>query len=270
MNDDYGVKLVGRLSEMDRLRAYRRLERIRTKYERVLRVQFRRIFRGQLKTILALDSTDERSVYAAVISYSPMMQNVLEWVYTDIARDIIPMVTVGKSYGKIETKFLPVEDEYDLYAINIQEWIRRNAADKITGINESTMRDIRKILLDCESVEDFRIRITVKYSEDIIPRRASTIARTETAAASNRASLETLKSMDSARQGWKTWNTTLDDVVRDTHAELDGKRIRIEEQFEWYDQEGRLVRMDCPCDGTYFAPPGEVINCRCFLTYDAD
>lgn len=266
------VKLVGPMSRAKKLKAYRQIERVRTKYERVVRSQFRTIFADQCYSILELEDPNEREIYSVLKTYDPQMEHVLEWTYTNVARDIYPMVDANmtsKSYrDMLECKATDPLGEDDLYAILIRKWIRENAASKIVGIDEATMREIRNILDGSPSVVAFREALTDLYAQEIVPVRASTIARTETAASSNRASLETVKSLDSARTEMKTWNTALDAAVRDTHQHLESKTIELSETYSWYGKSG-YSKMDCPADGTYGAPAGEVINCRCFLTYSA-
>lgn len=72
--------------------------------------------------------------------------------------------------------------------------------------------------------------------------------------------------MTTARKGGathKTWNTEQDDKVRDTHFNLDKKRIPIDEKF-----------VTVNGNETYF--PGqfgiaeEDVNCRCWLTYSKE
>lgn len=270
MHDYPEVKAIGNLSRAQKLKAYRQIERIRTRYERVVRAQFRNIFRDECNSILEIDDPTEREIYAAVESYDRQKSQVLEWTYTQMAEDIYPMVdanmTAKSFYERIERKATDPLSEDDIYSIAIRRWIRSNSASKIKDIDDTTMREIRDLLDGSKSVVDFREQLTDLYSREFVPVRASTIARTETAASSNRASLETVKALDSARTQMKTWNTALDAQVRDTHQHLESRTLEVSEAYSWYGRAG-YSKMDCPADGSYGAPAGEVINCRCFLTY---
>lgn len=268
------IKLVGKLSRAQKVKAYRQMERIRTKYERVVRAQFRGIFSNQMYSLLVLDDPTDRDIFQTVESYAPQMKHVLEWTYTNIAEDIYPMVNAnmdGKAYRqRMETK-APADpiSEDDVFAILIRQWIRKESANKIKGINDTTLAEIRDIFEASESTIAFRESLQSLYSHEIVPVRASMIARTETAAASNRASLETIKSLDSARTEMKTWNTALDAAVRDTHKHLESRSLEVAEPYAWTGASG-YSKMDCPADGSHGAPAGEIINCRCFLTYYAE
>lgn len=70
---------------------------------------------------------------------------------------------------------------------------------------------------------------------------------------------------DAVKQGKytkKTWNTLLDDRVRDTHMDIDGVTIPIDDVFEV-----GMSDMRFPKDDFYGASDEEIINCRCFLTF---
>ena len=61
---------------------------------------------------------------------------------------------------------------------------------------------------------------------------------------------------------WKTWNTIIDGRERDTHHEINGKTIPINDLFEL---PGGL--MAYPKDLTYDPDPDEYENCRCVLSF---
>ena len=65
------------------------------------------------------------------------------------------------------------------------------------------------------------------------------------------------------RKGYsmKTWNTMLDDRVRDTHSYLEGMEIPIDALFFTYDGDSARFPGD-------FALPQNDCNCRCFLTFN--
>lgn len=60
----------------------------------------------------------------------------------------------------------------------------------------------------------------------------------------------------------KTWLTMLDDKVRDTHEEIEGVTIGIDELFQVGNSQ-----MKFPHDWTTNPDPKEVINCRCAVEY---
>lgn len=191
-------------------------------------------------------------------------------MYTSVAEEVYPMVDesmTAKAWRmRLERKAAGQIDEDDTWAVEMRRWILENAGTKIVQIDDTTLQEIRRIFYESASVIEFRQRLDGLYLDQIIPNRSSVIARTESTAASNRASLETARSLDSARTQYKMWNTALDAEVRDTHQHLEGRSVEISDRFTWSGRYG-AVRMDCPADSTYGAPAGEVVNCRCFITF---
>lgn len=85
--------------------------------------------------------------------------------------------------------------------------------------------------------------------------RAVTIARTESAGAMNQGEYDVAKDQGVMRS--KEWLTQQDDRVRETHADIDGTRIDIDDEFD--------IGVSYPGDQSGEAD--EVINCRCTLLY---
>lgn len=92
--------------------------------------------------------------------------------------------------------------------------------------------------------------------------RAQTIARTEVVGANNQGGLASWSAMASAsgRTVTKTWLATEDSRTREAHADIDGTEVGIDDTF---DVDGDA--MNGPGDPN--ADAGNVINCRCTLTY---
>ena len=59
----------------------------------------------------------------------------------------------------------------------------------------------------------------------------------------------------------KTWNTMMDERVRDTHDPLEGVTVPIDGKFVTWDGD----EADAPCG---FTRPENSINCRCWLTFE--
>lgn len=69
---------------------------------------------------------------------------------------------------------------------------------------------------------------------------------------------------DAIEQGYtkKTWHTEQDNRVRKTHVPLDGMTIPI---FEYFKVGSSYMRY--PKDESLFPNSGEIVNCRCTVTY---
>ena len=90
--------------------------------------------------------------------------------------------------------------------------------------------------------------------------RAILIAETETNNAANYSAY--LKAKADGKT-IKTWETMHDNKVRQTHVDIDGTEIGIDDMFQVGDAEMRF-----PCDGEYgYDHPEELVNCRCQCIY---
>lgn len=91
--------------------------------------------------------------------------------------------------------------------------------------------------------------------------RALLIGETETNMIGNDDALMT--ALAEGKQ-WKTWLTMRDKRVRQTHTEIDGMMIPINEYFQVGD-----AQMLYPCDTeNAYDNPEETINCRCILEFE--
>ena len=89
--------------------------------------------------------------------------------------------------------------------------------------------------------------------------RAVEIAKNESGLINNDVEYRAAKKSGKTK---KTWHTMGDEKVRETHWPMDGVTVGIDEFFNvgGYD-------MLFPMDGEHGAPPEEIINCRCWVTY---
>jgi len=104
-----------------------------------------------------------------------------------------------------------------------------------------------------------------RYSARYLKYRSETIARTESIRALNAGNHQLWNQfVASGKVGsntvTKTWITAGDDLVRDTHAELDGEEAALNEPFD--SAEGPIMY-----PGDWTAPASMTINCRCALIY---
>ena len=91
-------------------------------------------------------------------------------------------------------------------------------------------------------------------------------ARTALTGAQNAGRIEAMhEQQDMGIEVKKKWIATLDDRTRDTHAELDGQTVDVDEPFVVYDSEGHKLEIMEPGDPN--ADPSLVYNCRCTLGY---
>jgi hypothetical protein len=154
----------------------------------------------------------------------------------------------------------------DPFTAPMTEWIRQNAGERVAGINKTTRDSLREIIADGvaqgDTVEMIARAIDDLYLDEIIPNRSMTIARTEVGNAANFASNEAAQATGVAME--KTWNTLGDAFVRDDHADADGQTVEQDQDFVVGGE-----YLGWPGDISKGATAGNVINCRCFITWDA-
>jgi len=144
-------------------------------------------------------------------------------------------------------------------------WLRGNAASRVADINKTTRDRLQVILAEAteegDSLQETASRIDDLFLDEIIPNRSMVIARTEVGNAANFAAHEAAQATGVPME--KTWNTLGDPFVRDIHADADGQTVEINQDFT---VGGEFLGW--PGDISKGASAGNVINCRCFLTYD--
>ena len=142
------------------------------------------------------------------------------------------------------------------------EYAREHAAARAALISDSSKQLVAKIIGDGieagKSVDQISTDLRQFYS-GAADYRAMRIARTEVVAASNAGSLEGARRTGVATA--KTWISSRDGRVRDSHRSADGKTVGMDEHF----QVGGS-RLSHP--GDMSGEPGEVIHCRCALAFE--
>lgn len=107
-------------------------------------------------------------------------------------------------------------------------------------------------------------RMVEQYRSRYLQYRAENIARTETLRtvghARREALSQTLEQVELPRSSVvRTWAATQDARTRDTHAEMDGQQVAMDEAF----RSPSGAQLMFPGDASLGAPAEEVINCRC-------
>lgn len=255
------------------------------------------------KTHLRLTKRFEREVYSKIIAekkryIAKIANNVVfnglaNWNgYTlehqnNIYKILVSSYTnIIKIYGKTENKIIDAKIKavlnkrksytknitflfFDAFFINLAKlFTEKYALKKATLMTATQKEDLRRIVssgIQQQLGTDEIARNIRIEAPKIAVSRARTIARTETHTAAQFASKETAKGIqkDFKVDMLKEWVSVEDNRTRPAHAEANGEKIKLDEQFE---VGGEL--MDRPNDPN--ASAENVINCRCTLAYDVD
>lgn len=160
------------------------------------------------------------------------------------------------------------ESKFEYY---LKKWARDEAGRKAKAIAGTTQSDINRAVRKSYAEDGAE---TAVISDILSVRgfsnfRADTIARTETHNAAMFASLETVSDYadEEGVTMLKVWSPTIDDRSREYHAAMESyDAIGMNELFQVENPKGGTDAMDRPGDPS--APPEQVINCRCVLTYE--
>ena len=144
---------------------------------------------------------------------------------------------------------------FDVSRPLVKEWLDNRVRFWANRVNEETGRLLMQELVEAntlgESIPQIQGRVekVFRFNNEV---RSERIARTEMQAATNRGALEAY--IQSGVVDQKVWVATLDDRVRDSHAEANGQTVPLEAPF--------LVGGEsimAPGEGS----PEQGINCRC-------
>jgi hypothetical protein len=157
-----------------------------------------------------------------------------------------------------------VEDEArDVGTLAAREWLRQNGAQEAGKIANVSRKEIAGVIRSAAADGQDNAAIAksiVEHYQRNRQNRSTTIARTETHAATN---YGTLAGAVVAREPMrKIWITQADDRVRDTHTEAAGQTRTLDEAFLVSSE-----RLMYPGDSSLGAGPELTINCRCVLGY---
>lgn len=163
-----------------------------------------------------------------------------------------------KQWGQDAYDELGVDMSFRLDNPAVKQHLANFAGERIAGINSTTQEQLRAELVEGvdagEGIDDLSARVekVFGYAEGY---RNERIARTEVIRSSNFVNVEAYRS--SGLVDNKQWIATPDDRTRDSHEELDGTVIPIDDTFKIGKDEA-----DAPGD---FGVAALDINCRCTI-----
>lgn len=164
-------------------------------------------------------------------------------------------------------------------ARNLRDRLESGDASEMRKVLGMQLRDkrfdgvIEKAIEAGEAIPAEKIdRMVDRYVDASLELRGSTIARTETMSAVSSSSLEAFeqvleKTEYSDRAVTRTWRTSGNANVRDSHAEMEGQVVEgLDEPFV----SGLGNELMQPGDTASGAPAEDVINCVCDVEIDID
>lgn len=201
----------------------------------------------------------EKLAYEITVAISYVVEGMQESMIQELTPLWIASGEAGNEFFNL-VQFTKPEDN-TLFAIIRQDyldWLDNYAGEQITRINETTKELTKKIIKEGLVNGDSTNQIAENLVEQIsqyTKGRAVKIGNTEI---HNVFSTSQFMSAKASGFKYKTWLSVRDNRVRESHRLLDGKRIKLEDDFK----DG----LSHPGDSR--APSSEVVACRCTLTFD--
>lgn len=234
---------------------WRRFDERATKQERIIAKVARELFRRQKKSILA-------KMRGAMLTRDfdeddPFDRK--EWTKRFRVGIRPALRTVIASAGKDALKDLGLSIAFNLLDSNVVRFLEGRAQRFAVEVNETTWHALKDALKagieEGETIDKLaeRVESVMELREN---QSSEVIARTETVGAFNGGTLEAWKQTDGLVKR-KRWLASLDDRVRDTHAEANGQTVDLDEDFEVGSARG-------PAPGQ-MGEAEEDCNCRCTI-----
>lgn len=247
------------------------------KLEGILKRELRKVF-NRIAHDYRISILRGRTVPAS--RYHQMFSTVLDNHYAKVQKKFTGSVR-QKYFGFIKQEDERSEEE--LLAIFLLNWRDNRVFQTATLLTGTTQRDLDRALARARSERDAEGRplpedevaaLTFKLLRRIFRGRESTIAITETNAPAESTKLAEIAVEDGADPNsvlrgtavtmrMKIWNTVGDKRVRPHHRIASGQIKFLNEPFIVKNQ-----RLMYPGDTSFGASSDNVINCRCYLTYN--
>jgi len=161
-------------------------------------------------------------------------------------------------HGKRSLLEIGLEEPFNPRIDRITDFIEKYGAELIKDINETTREELKKELMEGiengESIAQLSDRVSkvFKHAKEY---RAERIARTETIRAANFGAYAGYKQGNVEQ---KRWLATMDERVRDAHADAD---MQVRDIDDYFDVGGEKLMYP----GDFNGSAGNVINCRCTI-----
>lgn len=129
--------------------------------------------------------------------------------------------------------------------------------DTFGTMTEIEPEDVERVVYRKIADKDFRQRVDEYVEEDGTVEDIMRIAETDTTRIYNEAGLETAERVGAK---YKTWNTMMDDRVRDSHQYIERVKVGVNDRFYTFDGDSALSPGG-------FTLPENNCGCRCWLTF---
>ena len=243
------------------------MQRIQEYNARSINYNMRKVFASMYKQFKEFDGVpDQIDIARIVFSHSTWETAILTDAYNRMADAVYPLIADDEGLKSMEHYLEHKSDEPPAnYKRDLNSWIFQHLGVHISDIDDTTMGEIRELASISKTTEDFQKSIK-GYFINNAPSRAYTIARTESHSAATTSADISVRNTDIGRDKIKVWRTTKVNT-RQTHKEMDGVSVGMDDAFQVPRNDGGYDMMMYPGDSTYAPSAGNVVNCRCMCFY---
>lgn len=248
-----------RQRQLEQRRFLRLIDIISTKYT----ISFKREIQKTMNKLANSYSLNNYLNESILLDHKKSLQKILMRLYSDSIESISEKQfnSIKKSRNIIYEKKDALQDFEELSI----DYILTKGADLSVQLTDTTRKDVQNIIAEGikDNLSSKEIAKFIKEKAGISRSRAELISRTEVHSSANWASMESTQSISNELniEFKKVWNTTEDERTRSSHRKADGQKVDMDESFLVNDE-----KLMYPGDSSGSA--SNVINCRCFLTYE--
>ena len=246
------IKALNLQNEEQKTAHWKRIDRRRVAWWGVVSKKIKPLYEDEAKAIekaikgkkpTQLESAAGEAIEGQHAEWEKMMTAILSALIENFGDEIAEDLGAGKSDKPSETKWT-----FDPYSAAVRRWIAVNGAKSIKTILATNLEDVKGVILVGvdENLSTAQIGRNIRqFYTDRSPFKAMRVARTETSHAAGYGQQEAARQSGVVKT--KTWITSRDDRVRDSHIAMDGETVKFDEPYS---------------DGSSY--PGEQdIMCRC-------
>lgn len=217
-----------------------------------------------INTIKNSDSDPIAKAMQVIDESKAVWLKTLSQIYFVVGQDVRDRIWNELNKTKQYRSIYEQKDIVDIWAMNVQKYVKKVAGKKIADINTTSRNLIKKQISIGMADGEGNDKIAERIKDLVTPTyrgRAMNIARTETCGAAGLGGQEAAK--ETGLELEKTWNSSHDSKVRDSHDEADQQTQAMDDPYNVGDSE-----LMFPGDTSLGAKAEEVCYCRCYETYE--
>jgi SPP1 gp7 family putative phage head morphogenesis protein len=241
---------------IDRVKHYEAFVKATDPFEADWVREMQKLFAEQEREVLAnMKKTPKAMVNKDVTDTWMFGRKTWEKRFADTGEKLLKAAILANG-TRIMNELPVVGISFDIFNELVLDWVNGTKIDfakEVVGTTIDKLNDAMNAGLEAgESVPDIAKRVRDVF-DNATKYRSTMIARTETTASANFGTLESYR--QSGVVEGKEWLATMDMRVRDSHAEMDGEVVGIDDVFS----------NGCSFPGDPAGGAEEAINCRCTM-----